>query len=130
VPASTGPSSADLRVATAARQQSVRVIKADHLLSTTNAPGVAALVSVNLAGFGSIVTSPRGPYRAHPAKIAFDLGGYSGAGTKGLWIDHLSWVDWGQTIAYASGTVQARAWPSANFITTPGGVMLDWGCAG
>ena len=39
-------------------------------------------------------------------------------------IDHLTWVDWGQPIAYASGTVHARAWPSANFITTAGGVML------
>jgi hypothetical protein len=95
------------------------------VLTTTNAPGVAALVSQNLAALGSGVTSPRGPYRAHPAKIAFDLGGYYGAGTRGLWIDHLTWVDWGQPIAYASGIVHSRVWPSTNFITTPGGVVLD-----
>jgi hypothetical protein len=77
-------------------------------------------VSVNLGPF-----SLRGPYGAHPAKIAFDLGGYYGAGTKGLWIDHLTWVDWGQPVAYASGTVHSRVWPSNNFMTTPGGIMLD-----
>jgi hypothetical protein len=86
---------------------------------------VATLVSVRLAGLGSSVTSPRGPYQVRPAKIAFDLGGYYGAGTKGLWIDHLKWVDWGKPVAYASGLVHARAWPSKNFITTAGGIMLD-----
>jgi hypothetical protein len=73
----------------------------------------------------ALFTSPRGPYWARPAKIAFDVGGYYGAGTKGLWIDHLVWVDWGQPIAYASGVVHARVWPGNNFITTAGGIMLD-----
>jgi hypothetical protein len=53
------------------------------------------------------------------------LGGYYGAGTNGPWIDQLTWVDWGQPIAYASGTIHARVWPSDNFITTAGGIMLD-----
>jgi hypothetical protein len=80
---------------------------------------------MNLAAFGSSVTSPRGPYRARPRKIGFDLGGYYGAGTKGLWMDHLRWVDWGQPVAYASGVVHARVWPSHKFMTTPGGIMID-----
>ena len=71
------------------------------------------------------VTSPRGPYRARPAKLAFDLGGYYGAGTKGLWIDHLKWVGWGQPVAYASGVVHARVWPGHGYVTRAGGIMLD-----
>ncbi len=98
---------------------------ADHVRSITHARGGAPLVSEKLAALGSSVTSPRGPYRARPRKIAFDLGGYYGAGTKGLWIDHLKWVDWGQPVAYASGVVHARVWPSTNFMTTAGGIMLD-----
>jgi hypothetical protein len=33
----------------------------------------SALVSEKLAALGSTITSPRGPFRARPAKIAFDL---------------------------------------------------------
>ncbi len=82
-------------------------------------------MSVRLAGMGSNVTSPRGPYRARPTKLAFDLGGYYGAGIKGLWIDHLKWVDWGQPVAYASGVVHARVWPGHSYVTRAGGIMLD-----
>ena len=103
----------------------VSAAKTLRIRSTRSAPNAAPLVSMNLAGFGSSVTSPRGPYRARPRKIAFDLGGYYGAGTKGLWIDHLRWVDWGQPVAYASGVVHARVWPSHTFMTTPGGIMID-----
>jgi hypothetical protein len=95
------------------------MVKAPGVLSTTNAPGVPARVSLKLS------STSRGPYRAHPSKLAFDLGGYSGAATKGLWIDHLTWVVWGQPIAYASGIVHVRVWPSHNFMTTAGGIMLD-----
>lgn len=83
------------------------------------------LVSVTLSALGVGVISPRGTYRARPTKIAFDLGGYHGAGTKALWIDHLRWVDWGQSVAYASGLVHARVSSSNGFITTVGGIMLD-----
>jgi hypothetical protein len=121
VPASEGSSIADPRAATAARHRSGTVIETDHVLSTTNAPGAAARVSRNLASFGGSIQSPRGPYRGRPTKLTFVAGGNAGS----LWIDHLTWVDWGQPIAYASGIVHARAWPSANFITTAGGVMLD-----
>jgi hypothetical protein len=58
-----------------------------------------------------------------PTKLSFDLGG--GTGTKGLWIDHLKWTDWGGPVAYASGIVHARAGTGSGFITTPGGIMLD-----
>jgi hypothetical protein len=98
------------------------VIETDHLLSTANAPGVAALVSQNLAPVGMSVTSPRGPYRTRPARLSFSDDRYNGY----LWIDHLTWVDWGQPIANASGIVHASDWPHVNLITTtPGGVMLD-----
>jgi hypothetical protein len=101
------------------------VTKTVHTRSTAKPSTAGARVSVKLAALGSTVTSPHGPYRARPVKIAFDLGGYYGAGTNGLWIDHLTWVDWGQPVAYASGVVHARVWPGHNFITTPGGIMLD-----
>jgi hypothetical protein len=58
-----------------------------------------------------------------PTKLSFDLGG--GTGTKGLWIDHLKWTDWGGPVAYASGVVHAQAATGSGFITTPGGIMLD-----
>ena len=87
--------------------------------------GAVTLLSVRLAGLGSAVRSPRGPFRTRPTKVAFDLGGYYGASTKGLWIDHLRWVDWGKPVAFASGLVHARVWPSKNFITTPGGITID-----
>jgi hypothetical protein len=104
------------------RPRTITVTKIVHVLSTTNAPGVSALVSQNLAPYGSSIQSPRGPYRPRPAKLTFDEGGI--VGSTSLWIDHLTWVDWGQPIAYASGIVHARAWPSANFITTPAGIVL------
>ncbi|HEX3615848.1 MAG TPA: hypothetical protein VHU61_04900 [Solirubrobacteraceae bacterium] len=88
-------------------------------------PRTKTLVSVRLAALGSSVTSPRGPYRARPTKLAFDLGGYYGAETNGLWIDHLKWVDWGQPVAYASGLVHARVWPGHSYVTKSGGLMLD-----
>jgi hypothetical protein len=100
------------------------VAKTVHTRSTANRSD-PALVSVKLAAFGSTITSPRGPFRARPGKIAFDLGGYYGAGTKGLWIDHLKWADWGQPVAFASGVVHARVWPGHTFVTTPGGIMID-----
>jgi hypothetical protein len=62
----------------ASRARTVTVTRTVYVRSTTNAPGVPALVSERLAAFGSSVTSPRGPYRARPAKIAFNLGGYYG----------------------------------------------------
>jgi hypothetical protein len=85
----------------------------------------ATLVSVRLAALGAGTTSPRGPYRARPVKIAFNYGSYYGAGTKALWIDQLRWFDWGKPVAYASGLVHARVWPSKKFITTAGGITLD-----
>ena len=111
--------------ARASQTRTVTVTRTAYVRSTTKAAGVRALVSERLAALGTSVTSPRGPYRARPVKIAFDLGGYYGAGTKGLWIDHLKWVDWGQPVAFASGVVHARVWPSDNFIMTAGGIMLD-----
>lgn len=107
------------------RTRTVTVTRTVHVRSTTSAPGVPARLSVRLAALGTSVSSPRGSYRARPAKIAFNLGGYYGAGTKGLWIAHLTWVDWGQPIAYASGTVHGRVWPTHNFITTAGGITVD-----
>lgn len=86
---------------------------------------VATMISVRLAALGSDVQSPRGPFVSRPHKIAFDLGGYYGAGTRGLWIQNLHWLDWGEPVAYASGTVNARVWPTKKFIVTPGGIMLD-----
>jgi hypothetical protein len=83
------------------------------------------LVSVRLAALGVGTTSPLGPYRTRPTKIAFNYGKYYGAGTKGLWIDHLRWFDWGKPVAYASGLVHARIWPSRRFVTTVGGITLD-----
>ena len=47
--------------------------------STTNAPGVAALVSRNLASFGGSIQSPRGPYRERPTKLTFVAGGNAGS---------------------------------------------------
>jgi hypothetical protein len=84
-----------------------------------------ALVSVDLAAIGGNVLSQHGPYQVRPTKIAFNYGGYYGAGTKGLWIANLKWVDWGQPVAFASGIVHARVWPSHAFITTPGAITLD-----
>jgi hypothetical protein len=107
------------------RTQTVRATKTIHVSSARRRRAPAALVSVNLAALGSSVIAPHGPYRARPTKIAFDFGGYYGAGTKGLWINHLRWFDWGKQIAYASGVVHARLWPSHRFITTAGGIMLD-----
>jgi hypothetical protein len=94
-------------------------------LSAARAHRVVTLVSVTLSALGVGVRSSRGPYRAHPTKIAFNYGSYYGAGTKGLWIDHLRWVNWGKPVAYASGLVHARVWPSKRFITTAGGITLD-----
>jgi hypothetical protein len=92
---------------------------------STRKPAAAAFVSVRLAEPGRNLVSARGPYRVRPTRIAFDFGSYYGAGSKGVWIDHLRWFDWGKPIAYASGVVHARLWPSHRFITTAGGIMLD-----
>ena len=78
--------------------------------------GPITRVSIRLAALGGNVRSPRGPFAVRPHKIAFDLGGYYGAGTKGLWIENLHWVDWGHPVAYASGTVYARIWPTKKFL--------------
>jgi hypothetical protein len=86
---------------------------------------VVTLVSVTLSTLGVGVRSSHGPFRARPTKIAFNYGSYYEAGTRGVWIDHLRWVDWGKPVAYASGVVHARVWPSKKFITTAGGIMLD-----
>jgi hypothetical protein len=109
----------------AVHTSAVGVSKPAHARSRTRTPRATTLVSVRLAALEGNVTSPRGPYRTRPTKIAFDLGGYYGAGTKGLWIDHLKWVDWGQPIAYASGVVHARVWPGHSYVTRAGGIMLD-----
>jgi hypothetical protein len=109
----------------AAHTHGVAVAKTALARTRTRTPRSETLVSTRLAGIGGNVTSPRGPYRARPTKISFDLGGYDGAGTKGLWIDHLKWVDWGQPVAYASGVVHARVWPGHSYVTRAGGIMLD-----
>jgi hypothetical protein len=116
---------ADRSAGRAADPRSVSAIDTGHARAIARRSRAATLVSVRLAALGGSVTSPRGPYRARPTKIAFDLGGYYGAGTKGLWIDHLKWVDWGQPVAYASGIVHARVWPGHSFVTRAGGIMLD-----
>ena len=79
-----------------------------------------ALVSKNLALFGSSVTGPRGPYAARPTKITFSTGSYFAA-----YVDHLSWVDWGQPVAYARGIVHTRDWQQHGYVATPGGVIVD-----
>jgi hypothetical protein len=92
--------------------------------SATNAAPVAALVSLGLASFGSSITSPRGPYRARPSKITFSTSPVGGPNLA-VYVDHLSWVDWGQPVAYASGIVHTRDWQQHGFIATPGGVIVD-----
>jgi hypothetical protein len=79
-----------------------------------------ALVSKNLAAFGSSVTGPRGPYASRPTKITFETGSYFAA-----YVDHLSWVDWGKPVAYARGIVHTRDWQQHGYIATPGGVIVD-----
>ena len=79
-----------------------------------------ALVSKNLAGFGSSVTGPRGPYASRPSKITFSTGSDFAA-----YVDHLSWVDWGKPVAYARGIVHTRDWQQHGYIATPGGVIVD-----
>lgn len=108
-----------------ARTHAVTVTKTARARPRTRTPRSKTLVSVRLAGIGGNVTSPRGPFRARPTEMSFDLGGYDSAGTKGLWIDHLKWVDWGQPVAYASGVVHARVWPGHSYVTRAGGIMLD-----
>src|SRR5579875_2098094 len=70
----------------AAPTYAAAVPRTAHARSRTQRTRAETRVSVRLAALGGSVTSPRGPYRARPAKLAFDLGGYYGAGTKGLWI--------------------------------------------
>lgn len=107
----------------AARTQAVAITKTTHVRSRTRTPRARTLVSVRLTGIGGQVTSPRGPFRVRPTKIAFDVGGPDG--TKDLWIDDLKWVGWGQTVAYASGVVHARVGPGHPYVTTAGGILLD-----
>jgi hypothetical protein len=66
------------------------------------------------------VTGPRGPYASRPSKITFSTGSDFAA-----YVDHLSWVDWGKPVAYASGIVHTRNWQQHGYIATPGGVILD-----
>lgn len=91
-------------------------------LSATQA-GVPVLVSQNLAAFGSSITSPRGPYRRRPSEITFSTCPV-GDGLA-AYVDHLSWFDWGQPVAYASGIVHTRDWQQHGFVATPGGVIVD-----
>ncbi len=101
----------------------VTVTKTVYVRSTTSAPGIAALISRKLAGFGSSVTSPRGPWAARPSKVAFDQGGT--VGTSGLRIDHLVWVDWGQPVAFATGIVHALDYSGSGYVETPGAITVD-----
>jgi hypothetical protein len=78
------------------------------------------LVSKNLAGIGSSVTGPRGPYASGPSKITF-----SNRSDFAAYVDHLSWVDWGLPVAYARGIVHTRDWQQHGYIATPGGVIVD-----
>jgi hypothetical protein len=82
-----------------------------------------ALVSKNLAPFGSPVTGPRGPYASRPSKITFSTSRV-GLGLA-VYVDHLSWVDWGQPVAYARGIVHTRDWQQHGYVATPGGVVVD-----
>ena len=82
-----------------------------------------ALVSTNLAGFGSSVTGPRGPYASRPSKITFST--YPVGLGLAVYVDHLSWVDWGKPVAYARGIVHTRDWQQHGYIATPGGVIVD-----
>jgi hypothetical protein len=87
-------------------------------------PGVPAVVSKNLAAFGGSITGPRGPYSARPSKIAFSTS-LVGGPNLAAYVDHLSWVDWGQPVAYASGVVHTRDWQQHGYVATPGGVIVD-----
>jgi hypothetical protein len=82
-----------------------------------------ALISKNLAPFGTDVTKPRGPYQARPSKITFDTSkvGYGFA----AYVDHLKWIDWGKPVAYARAIVHTRAWQQHGYVATPGGVIVD-----
>jgi hypothetical protein len=57
------------------RTHAVAVTKSARARPSTRTPDAMTLVSVTLAALGGNVTSPRGPYRARPTKISFDLGG-------------------------------------------------------
>jgi hypothetical protein len=79
-------------------------------------PGVPAVVSKNLAAFGSSITGPRGPYPARPSKITFST--YPVGEGLAVYVDHLSWVDWGQPVAYARGIVHTRDWQQHGYVAT------------
>ena len=108
--------------ADASAAHTVTVTKTVYVRSTTSAPGIAARISKRLAGFGGSVTSPRGPWAARPSKVAFDQGGSEG--TRGLWIDHLVWVDWGQPVAFATGIVHALDSSGSGYVETQGAVTV------
>lgn len=90
-------------------------------VTRTTQPGLSALVSKNLAPFGSSVTGPRGPYQTHPSKITFS----SSRVNLAAYVDHLSWFEWGQPVAYARGIVHTRDWQQHGYVATPGGVIVD-----
>ncbi len=96
--------------------QAPGIISTAHARSRAHEARARTLVSVRLAAIGANVTSPRGPFRTRPAKLVFG---------SGLWIDHLKWADWGQSVAFASGMVHARVWPGHSYVTRAGGLMLD-----
>jgi hypothetical protein len=105
----------------ATRTVTVTKTRTVYVLSTTNTPPVAARISRRLAAFGTGITSPRGPYLRRPAKITFSTGPYNLA----AYVDHLRWVDWGQPVAYASGSVHTSDSPQAGYVVQQGGVVVD-----
>jgi hypothetical protein len=94
-----------------------------YVRSTTKARPVAARVSQRLAAFGSNIRSRRGPYRARPREIIFATSGVGNG--LAIYVDHLTWVDWGQQVAYASGIVHTRDSQQRRFVATRGGVVVD-----
>jgi hypothetical protein len=86
-------------------------------------PGVPAAISRNLAAFGGSITGPRGPYPVRPTAITFST--YPVGLGLAVYVDHLSWVDWGQPVANARGIVHTRDWPQHGYVGTPRGVIVD-----
>ncbi len=121
---SAGVATGSVRRGPSTRTATRTVTVTKTVLATTTQPGVPAFVSQNLAAFGGSVTSPAGPYRAHPSEITFSSSPVGGPNLA-VYVDHLSWVDWGQPVAYASGIVHTRDWQQNGFIATPGGAIVD-----
>ena len=122
--AGAGIASGSTRHSTSSRTVTVTKTNTVYSPSATNVAPVAGLVSLRLAAFGSSISSPRGPYRGRPSKITFSASPVGGPDLA-VYVDHLSWVDWGKPVAYASGIVHTRDWQQHGFIATPGGVIVD-----